>query len=92
MHQAAYGGTRLVIDTPNAANIPLNGGVYQTNIFGLAVIPNVSNYRKTMASINTSKLPSNIEALETVVDATLTRGAIGYRSLNVIQGEKYFHV
>ncbi len=90
MHQAAYGGTRLVIDTPNAANIPLNGGVYQTNIFGLAVIPNVSNYRKTMASINTSKLPSNIEALETVVDATLTRGAIGYRSLNVIQGEKIF--
>ncbi len=41
MHQAAYGGTRLVIETPGAANVPLSGGVYQTNHFGLAVLPNV---------------------------------------------------
>ncbi|AWS52884.1 MULTISPECIES: fimbria/pilus outer membrane usher protein [Providencia] len=90
MHQAAYGGTRLVVETPGAANVPLSGGVYQTNHFGLAVLPNVSSYRKTSASINTSKLPKDVEALETVTDATLTRGAIGYRRLNVIQGEKTF--
>lgn len=90
MHQAAYGGTRLVIETPETANVPLNDGVYKTNTFGLAVIPNVSSYRKTSASINTSKLPSNIEALDIATDAILTHGAIGYRSLNVIQGEKTF--
>lgn len=90
MHQAAYGGTRLVVETPGASNVPLNGGVYKTNHFGLAVLPNVSSYRKTSASINTSKLPKNVEALETMTDATLTHGAIGYRSLNVIQGEKTF--
>lgn len=50
----------------------------------------MSSYRKTTASINTSQLPNNIEALETVTDATLTRGAIGYRRLNVIQGQKTF--
>ncbi|HHR5882522.1 TPA: fimbria/pilus outer membrane usher protein [Providencia alcalifaciens] len=90
LHQAAYGGTRLVVETPGASNVPLNGGVYKTNRFGLTVLPNVSSYRKTTASINTSKLPNNIEALESVTEATLTRGAIGYRSLNVIQGEKTF--
>ncbi|MDD9338663.1 MAG: fimbria/pilus outer membrane usher protein [Providencia heimbachae] len=90
MHQAADGGTRLVVETPGIANVPLNGGVYKTNALGLTVIPNVSSYRKTSASINTSKLPENVEALESVTDVTLTRGAIGYRSLNVIQGEKTF--
>ncbi|WP_413495905.1 fimbria/pilus outer membrane usher protein [Morganella psychrotolerans] len=89
-HQAAYGGTRLVVETPDTANVPLNNGVYKTNRFGLAVIPNVSNYKKTTASINTSKLPADIEALDTVTDATLTRGAIGLRSLNVIHGQKIF--
>ncbi|EPG7579218.1 fimbria/pilus outer membrane usher protein [Providencia huaxiensis] len=90
MHQAAYGGTRLVVETPGVSNVPLTGGVYKTNRFGLATLPNVSSYRKTTASINTSQLPNNIEALETVTDATLTRGAIGYRRLNVIQGQKTF--
>lgn len=90
MHQAAYGGTRLVVETPGATGVPLNGGIYKTNLFGLAVMPNVSSYRKTSASINTSQLPANVEALETIADATLTKGAIGYRSLNVIQGEKTF--
>ncbi|HFT7131112.1 TPA: fimbria/pilus outer membrane usher protein [Klebsiella aerogenes] len=89
-HQPSYGGTRLVVETPDAPNVPLNGGVYETNYFGLAVLPNISNYRKTSASINTSKLPDDMEALETVTDVTLTRGAIGYRSMKVIQGEKTF--
>lgn len=79
-----------MVETPDTANVPLNNGVYKTNRFGLAVIPNVSSYKKTTASINTSKLPADIEALDTVTDATLTRGAIGLRSLNVIHGQKIF--
>ncbi|HBO24302.1 MAG TPA: fimbrial assembly protein [Providencia sp.] len=90
MHQAAYGGTRLVVETPGASGVPLNGGVYKTNYFGLAVLPNVGGYRKTTASINTSKLPANVEALDTMTDVTLTQGAIGYRRLNVITGKKTF--
>lgn len=90
-HPSAYGGTRLVIETANTADVPLNEGNYKTNHFGLAVIPNVSSYRKTSASINTSKLPAHIDALDTVTDhATLTRGAIGLRCMNVIRGQKVF--
>ncbi len=92
LHRSANGDTRLMIDTPNVSGIPLDNGVIKTNTFGLAVIPNVNSYRKSVASINTSKLPDNIETLDSTTDITLTKGAIGYRSFTVMQGEKLFAV
>ncbi|MGU4655072.1 fimbrial assembly protein, partial [Escherichia coli] len=56
------------------------------------VIPNVNSYRKSTASINTSKLPDNLETMVSTTDITLTKGAIGYRHLPVMKGEKLFAI
>lgn len=92
LHRSANGDTRLMIETPGVGDVPLDSGVIKTNRFGLAVIPNVNSYRKSTASINTSQLPENIETLESTTDITLTKGAIGYRSLSVMKGEKLFAI
>ena len=92
LHRSAHGDTRLMVETSDIGGVPLNHGVTKTNRFGLAVIPNVNSYRKSSASINTSKLPENIEALSATSDITLTKGAIGYRSFPVMKGEKLFSV
>ncbi len=91
-HSSANGDTRLMIKTPGVGDVPLNNGTAKTNRFGLAVLPNISSYRKSTASINTSKLPDNIESLQSSTDITLTKGAIGYRSISVTKGEKLFAV
>ncbi|MEX9754371.1 fimbria/pilus outer membrane usher protein [Providencia vermicola] len=92
LHRSAHGDTRLMIDTAGASGVPLDNGVIKTNGFGLAVIPNVNSYRKSTASINTSKLPNNLETMVSTTDITLTKGAIGYRHLPVMKGEKLFAI
>ncbi|HEK1030573.1 TPA: fimbria/pilus outer membrane usher protein [Proteus mirabilis] len=92
LHRSANGDTRLMIETPGVGDVPLDSGVIKTNHFGLAVIPNVNSYRKSTVSINTSQIPENIETLESTTDITLTKGAIGYRSLSVMKGEKLFAI
>ncbi|HCZ8410707.1 TPA: fimbria/pilus outer membrane usher protein [Proteus mirabilis] len=92
LHRSANDDTRLMIETPGVGDVPLDSGVIKTNHFGLAVIPNVNSYRKSTVSINTSQLPENIETLESTTDITLTKGAIGYRSLSVMKGEKLFAI
>ncbi|HBO23154.1 MAG TPA: fimbrial assembly protein [Providencia sp.] len=92
LHRSANGDTRLVIETPGIGGVPLDNGTIKTNRFGLAVIPNISSYRKSIASINTSQLPENLETLDSTTDITLTKGAIGYRSLSVMKGEKLFAI
>lgn len=92
LHRSAHGDTRLMVETPDVSGIPLDNGVIKTNAFGLAVIPNVNSYRKSTASINTSQLPDDIESLDPSTDITLTKGAIGYRSLSVMKGHKLFVV
>ncbi|MBP6082688.1 MAG: fimbria/pilus outer membrane usher protein [Providencia sp.] len=92
LHRSANGDTRLMVETPGVSDVPLDSGVIKTNRFGLAVIPNMNSYRKSTASINTSQLPDNLETLESSTDITLTKGAIGYRSLSVMKGEKLFAI
>lgn len=92
LHRGSAGDTRLMIETPDIGGVPLDNGTITTNRYGLAVIPNVSSYRKAEASINTSKLPDNLETLESSTDITLTKGAIGYRKLSVMKGEKLFAI
>ncbi|QTV18855.1 outer membrane usher protein [Pseudomonas fluorescens] len=86
----AVGGTRLMIDSGGVPDVPVRGyGVStRTNIFGKAVISDISSYQRTAASVDLESLPSNIEATQSVTQLTLTEGAIGYRSLDVIAGEK----
>lgn len=84
------GGTRMLLDTDGVADIPIGGygAVTHTNRFGKAVVTDVSSYYRNKVSIDLNTLPDNAEATRSVVQATLTEGAIGYRRFAVIAGEK----
>lgn len=84
------GGTRLMIDTDNVANIPVSsGGIpVRSNQFGKLVITDINSYYRNSASLDLDNLPNNVDAERSVVQATLTEGAIGYRKFAVIAGEK----
>jgi outer membrane usher protein FimD/PapC len=91
LHRAGMpGGTRMLIDTEGVAGVPVRGygSNTNTNAWGKAVIGDVSSYYRNKASIDLDKLGDNAEATKSVVQATLTEGAIGYRKFDVIAGEK----
>ncbi len=60
----------------------------QQRCSGKAVIADIGSYQRTSASVDLERLPANVEATQSVTQLTLTEGAIGYRSLEVISGEK----
>lgn len=84
------GGTRMLLDTDGVANVPIAGygTSIHSNYFGKAILTDVSNYYRNKISIDVNKLPDDAEAVKSVVQATLTEGAIGYRKFSVIAGEK----
>ncbi|MCS1373846.1 outer membrane usher protein [Serratia marcescens] len=84
------GGTRMLIDTQGVSDVPVRGygSTINTNAWGKAVIGDVNSYYRNKASIDVNKLGDNAEATKSVVQATLTEGAIGYRQFEVIAGEK----
>ncbi len=84
------GGTRLLLDTEGVAGVPVRGygSAVATNRWGKAVVTDVNSYYRNKASIDLDKLGDNAEATTSVVQATLTEGAIGYRKFAVIAGEK----
>ncbi|MBI0472087.1 outer membrane usher protein [Pectobacterium parmentieri] len=84
------GGTRMLIDTHGVPNVPVRGygNTTRTNAWGKAVIGDMNSYYRNNASIDLNKLGDRAEATTSVVQATLTEGAIGYRQFDVIAGEK----
>lgn len=84
------GSTRLMLDTDGVGGVPVRvtGATTRTNMFGKAVVSDVNSYYRSQASIDLNNLPDNVEATRSVVQATLTEGAIGYRHFNVISGQK----
>jgi outer membrane usher protein PapC len=84
------GGTRLLVDTQGVADVPVrgNGGITRTNRFGKAVVTDVNSYYRNQASIVLDSLADDVEATQSVTQATLTEGAIGYRRFDVISGHK----
>ena len=84
------GGTRLMLDTSGVENVPVRGygDATMTNRYGKAVVTDVNNYYRNSASIDLNLLGDKAEAVKSVVQATLTEGAIGYRRFEVISGEK----
>lgn len=84
------GGTRILIDTDGVPGVPVRGygRISRTNVWGKAVIGDVNSYYRNRASIDLNQLGDNAEATLSVVQATLTEGAIGYRKFGVIAGEK----
>lgn len=84
------GGTRLLLDTGGVPDIPVRGygPAINSNAFGKAVVVDVNHYYRNSASVDLDRLSDKVEATRSVVQATLTEGAIGYRRFEVISGEK----
>lgn len=84
------GGTRMMIDTGKIADIPLvgNGGVSHSNFIGKAVVSDLNSYYRSSVRIDLDKLADNVDAARSVVQGSLTEGAIGYRKFSVVAGEK----
>lgn len=84
------GGTRLLVDTGGVADVPVRGygSAVHSNRFGKAVVADINSYYRNSASIDVDKLADNAEVTRSVVQATLTEGAIGYRGFDVIAGAK----
>ncbi|WP_260629004.1 outer membrane usher protein [Serratia liquefaciens] len=84
------GGTRVLIDTDGVAGIPVRGygATALSNHWGKLVVSDVSSYNRNKMSIDLNTMPDNAEASKSVVQATLTEGAIGYRRFDVVSGEK----
>ncbi|NIA32170.1 outer membrane usher protein [Serratia marcescens] len=91
LHRSSVsGGTRMLLDTDGVPGIPIRGYSAPTlsNAFGKAVVVDVGSYYRNQFSIDLNTLPENAEVSQTVAQATLTEGAIGYRHFEVIAGEK----
>ncbi|WP_233458079.1 outer membrane usher protein [Enterobacter asburiae] len=84
------GGTRMMVDTGGVSNVPVRGYGAPTwsNTFGKAVVSDMSSYYRTSVNIDLDKLGNDVEATRSVVQGTLTEGAIGYRKFGVIVGQK----
>lgn len=84
------GATRLLVDTSGVADVPVKGnsGISKTNRFGKAVITDITRYYRTAANIELGQLPEHVEVVRSVAEAVLTEGAIGYRTFDIVSGEK----
>ena len=84
------GGTRMLVDTDGESDVPVHGmgGTVRTNYFGKAVVSDVSSYYRSTVDVDLDKLPDNVDATRSVVQGTLTEGAIGYRKFGILAGEK----
>lgn len=84
------GGTRMLVDTDGVSDVPVrgSGGVVHTNSFGKAVVSDISSYYRSSVNVDLEALPENVDATRSVVQGTLTEGAIGYREFGILAGEK----
>lgn len=93
MHQGGYSGnTRLLIDTNGIAGVYIGNdpSPSPTNSQGLAIISNVPEYYRTDYSVDTQRLPDDIDNTSSNIQTVLTKNAIGYEKLNVYRGIKAF--
>lgn len=84
------GGTRMMVDTAGISNVPVKGAGANTrsNMFGKAVVGDVSSYYRNSVNIDMNALGDDVDANRSVMEGTLTEGAIGYRKFGIIAGKK----
>jgi outer membrane usher protein FimD/PapC len=84
------GGTRMMVDTDGVSDVPVRGygGIVRTNAFGKAVVSDINSYYHSSINVDLDALPDNVDATRSVVEGTLTEGAIGYRKFGILAGEK----
>ncbi|MFL9590817.1 fimbria/pilus outer membrane usher protein [Aeromonas schubertii] len=89
LHQATRrGGTRMMVDTGEVSGVSFNGGRSVTNAFGVAVLGDVTDYRKSDTRVDVDSLRDDIDAVNAIRQGTLTEGAIGYSAFEIAQGFK----
>ncbi|MDE5204586.1 fimbria/pilus outer membrane usher protein [Citrobacter amalonaticus] len=84
------GGTRMMVDTAGVSDVPVKGAGNNTrsNMFGKAVVGDVSSYYRNSVNIDMDALGDDVDTNRSVVEGTLTEGAIGYRKFGIIAGKK----
>lgn len=84
------GGTRMMVDADGVSGVPVKtgGNNTHTNAFGKAVVGDVSSYYRNSMNIDMDELGDDVDASRSVVQGTLTEGAIGYRKFGIIAGQK----
>ncbi|QEW32610.1 outer membrane usher protein [Erwinia billingiae] len=84
------GGTRMMVDTAGVANVPVlgSGAITNSNMFGKAVVADIGSYYRSSVDVDLDRLPDNVDATRSVVQDTLTEGAIGYRKFGILAGLK----
>lgn len=80
-------GARLILDA-GAPGVPMANGRDVSNVFGLVGVSNVSSYNYGTYQIDNDQVPENVEIPDGIVDVAVSDGAIAYRSLGGISGEK----
>jgi outer membrane usher protein FimD/PapC len=87
---SSVGGTRMLIDTDGVSDVPVRGygGIVHTNEFGKAVVGDINSYYRSSVTVDLDTLPENVDATRSVVEGTLTEGAIGYRKFGILAGGK----
>ncbi|CAM3636327.1 fimbria/pilus outer membrane usher protein [Yersinia entomophaga] len=92
-HQNPSGNEpRLMIDTGNISGVSFNINSTVTNGFGLAVANGVTSYQQSDVRVDMQSLSDDIEVYNTVIQKTLTEGAIGYRKIRVVRGQQLMAV
>ncbi|EPL9568998.1 fimbria/pilus outer membrane usher protein [Providencia rettgeri] len=79
--------SRLVVDVPNAKGIVIENGNATTNNRGLATISNVPTYYNMEYKVDVNNLPNTVNIDESVLESTLTDGAIGYIKMDADIGK-----
>lgn len=84
------GDSRMLVDTDGVSDVPIRGygGITDTNHFGKAIISDINSYYRNTINVDLDNLPDNVDATRSVVQGSLTEGAIGYRKFGVIAGQK----
>ncbi|HEM8293623.1 fimbria/pilus outer membrane usher protein [Providencia vermicola] len=91
IHSEGYAGnTRLIVDTNGIEGVYVGniGQSMPTNSRGITVLNNVPDYYRTNYTIDTNRLPDDVESFNPNIQMVLTEGAIGYRKLDLYRGVK----
>jgi outer membrane usher protein FimD/PapC len=92
LHQSSAGSEPRMMVSTGVKGIPISDGASVTNDYGIAVVNGVSSYQTSDIRVDVNNLPDDVEVYSSVVSKTLTEGAIGFRKIRAIKGERLMAV
>ncbi|MGC6388196.1 fimbria/pilus outer membrane usher protein [Ewingella sp. S1.OA.A_B6] len=92
LHQSSAGSEPRMMVSTGVKGIPISDGASVTNDYGIAVVNGVSSYQTSDIRVDVNHLPDDVEVYSSVVSKTLTEGAIGFRKVRAIKGERLMAV